>query len=428
MTSSRTRPSSRTRTSPAQDAAAESRRQAKAAALQRQIRLGLLSLAGIAVIGAGLVLYWVRSAANARQAQAALEAAQTALRQQISGLDLHDLAQAEKQRHLLEESRPQWQSWPMSSEFADDLGKAKGAIEELRSEQSLRDAIQQLEQQVAANPTDTAAWSAMRDRAAGLAATSSIGKQLHQRLAACTDSIDSGYYAAVRAKVAAATGDPRQARHLLATAEELAQERIAAAERERDVAEKAKWAHEFQTCVQQEDALETSTFDATAIAKVPWQDLVPGTGTSDWAHSASLGLEHKVTAETLQIDGPEAGSTSGGIVVLHDHGWRDCELEFDADLERGAATIMLRTGKSADPKAAAAVELALAPTPKAIQLQSSQTVHVDILVLGERITVHAGGQDQQLPIPTKVRSGTIGILTEPGTALRLSHMRIRNLD
>lgn len=424
MTTSPAKKRPERRSQPAATELAESRRQAKAVAVRRQIRNGLLAVAGIIVIGGGLLLYWWRSEANAAAAQLALDSAQASLRQAIAGFDLHDRSQAQQLLQRLESSRAQWQGWPSAAEFSDRLAKAQAAVARLQQEQAVVASMHEIAAAVAAGPKAPAEWAALHDRAVGLgAALQNPGGDLSKALAGCLDSIDHGHFAALRAAAAAANGVA--AERFLATAEAVAKEGAAAAAAAHDAGARGEWERGFEDCARAADVAATQRCDANTIAAIAWQDLLPGTVTADWAHSASPGLQHAVAGPMLSIDGPDAG---GGVVVLHRHAWHNCELEFDVELRQGAVTVMLRSDKKADAKAAAAVTLALTASATAVKLPNDTATHVDLLVLGSRLTARVGEQALQLPIPIHARSGGLGIITTAGTSVRLSRMHVRPLD
>ena len=297
----------------------------KEAARKRQTLIGGLSVTGSLVIVVSLLVYWQLAEASANEARAACEREQSALQQEISRFDLNDAGQAQQAVQRLVQSQPQWEKWPAASRFTDLLAKTRTAMEAARARQSLDEAIQQLEKQVAAHPQDAASWQAMREGAKAMAErTKNSNQEVHQRLLACLGSIEDGYLAAVRAAIAAADGDPRTARRMIAAAEDLAEAKLEAARQSRDAAAKAHWEQELSSYAKQENASLAAFYDADAIAKIACQDLLPGTSTADWVHSSSSGLAHRVDAEAIQIDGPDASAKGNGVVVLRGRAFRNC--------------------------------------------------------------------------------------------------------
>ncbi|HEX5050400.1 MAG TPA: hypothetical protein VFZ65_01380 [Planctomycetota bacterium] len=406
------------------DGAIGARRLAQQAALRRQTFFGAVSLGAFVIVAAGALLYWRHVVSVEEEQHAALEQAQNALRAEVSALDLHDPAQAQRAVQRLEQTQSQWRSWPTASWFSDSLVRAGAEIAAANKETELQRGIKEVEQEAASHPAEPAAWKAMDERVSELEALAKSDKAVQQQLLTCAQHVDEGYLAALRAAIAASPADRPAARSQFATAEALAANRIEAAERTRDAAARTHWEQEYEALVKQEDTAAAASYDAAAIAKVAWKDLLPGTTAADWAHSAG-GPDHQVQGETLSIESsPESHL---GVVVLRGYEWRDCQIECDVTLASGGASLLLRAGKKADPRTSATAKLALTEAKGSLLLPAGQPTHLTMLVLGSRLTMHAGDKGLEAHLPARTRSGGFAIVTEPGTSLRLSHLRVKDL-
>lgn len=407
----------------------DARRQKQDKQRKQQLLYGSLSLAALLIGGIGSLLYWQQSEATAEAARAALAREQTALTDEIGALNFADAAQAKRAVQRLEQSEPQWQQWKTSTQFADLLGKARQALVAAEERQTVDDAIRQLEQQATTKPEDPAAWKALHEQAVVLGShTKKADKEQQQRLLACIDGIDEGYLTALTAAIDRTGNDEKGIRPMLALAQDLALARLETADHARDAAAKTRWEQALMAYAKKEDASVTAAWDAAARGKVEWQDLLPGSTTADWVRSATAGLTHEVNGESLAIDASDAGDKRRGLIVLRNRTWRNCEIAFDATLQRGSASILLRAGKRPDPKTSAALQIALTESTNSLLVPQGQPAHIVLLVLGNRLTVQCGNERRELAIPTRTRSGSLAVLTEPDTSLRISHMRIKNLE
>ncbi|MGB3968749.1 MAG: hypothetical protein WBO45_18590 [Planctomycetota bacterium] len=407
---------------------ANARALAQAAARRRQVLLGGVSVGGFLVVGVCVLVWWLHQQSVENAAREEIERAQTALRSEVAALSLDDAAQATRVVRRLEETKAQWGQWRTADQFAQLLERAQAAVAAANTTHALQQAVVDLEQKAAAQPRELAAWATMHDRGNALVIESKAAdKEMKQRLLACVDRIDEGYLGALRAAVAAGGADARATRGWLITAEELALAKVGAAERSRDGALRKRWDDEFLALAKQEDGLAAAAYDAATIAGVPWQDLLPGTQTADWVHSATPGLDHKVEGGALTIAAADAGAKGSGIVVLKNRTWRHCQVECEATLLGGSATVLLRAGKRADPRASAALKLGLAEGKDVVVLPAGQPTTIGALLVGDRLVVTAAGKTTEVRVPAHARAGGLAIVVEPGASLRLGSLKVKDL-
>lgn len=417
----------RPRSTPEPDPEAQ-RRTARDLALQRQTRLGIASIAVCLAAGVAALLYWRHAESAAEEAIAARGRAETALRAEILAASFADGEHAERAVRRLEAMREHWRDWPSASEFEALLSKATAGVQAARSAGAIGRSLEELEQLVDTSPTDASAWLEIRERATAIAPSLATASEvLQQRMRACVERIDDGCIGALRAAIGDTALDAGTRRSHAVAAQELATARADAAKGARDAAARTRWEDELRTLVEQENALVASTYDAATIAALPWLDLLPGTRAEHWMQSSTPGLRHEVTGDTLAIDAEDSGDERRGVVALSGHTWRHCALAFDVTMPRGAVTILLRSGKRANPGSAAAVKLSLVDAEHAVPLPADRSVAVEMLLLGDRLVVTAGDARHTYRVPLAARSGGLALIVEPGTSVRLTHLRVKNL-
>lgn len=419
------------RRSPAELSVAEvharARAAAKAAAQRRQVVLGASSIGGVILLGVGMLLWWQHQQAAEAEARLAIERAETALRAEVTKLNLDDRAQAMRAVRRLEDAKSEWQHWARADQFAQMLQRSRATVAAADSAQAQQQAVAELERQVAAQPQEFVAWKAMHDRAAALAPTVQDGdKGLQERLSVCAERIDEACLGALRA-AAAGGADVRSLRAWLISGEELVLARVAAAERRHDNAARKRWDAEFLALAKQEDGLVAAAYDTPATKALPWQELLPGTQTADWLQSATPGLVHQVDGGVLAITSSGNDDKHHGVVVLRGHTWRHCQLDCEITLLSGAATLMLRVGKRPERRHSAAVHFAGTEGKGVVMLPINQSTPVSVLLIGERVVVTVGGRVTELPVPPHVRSGGLAISLDKATSLKISALKIKDL-
>lgn len=401
---------------------------AQAAARRRQVVLGGVSVGGFLLAGAVVLVWWLHKQSVENEARAEIAHAQSVLQGEIAAWKLDDADQAARAVRRLEASKIQWEHWPAADQFAQILTKAQATVATASTARVVQQAVLELEQKAAAQPREPAAWAAMHDRANALAAeVKAADKDTQQRLHTCVDRIDEGHLASLRNAVAAGGADGPTVRGWLVTAEELALARVAAAERAHDAAGRKRWDDDFLALAKQEDALAAAAYDPAAIAAVSWRDLLPGTQTADWLHSATTGLHHEVKDGVLTIDAADAGAKSGGVIVLKGHTWRHCQIECEVTLLSGSTTLLLRADKRATPKMSAAVRLANAENKDALVVPRGVPTMVGMLLVGDRLVATAGGRSAEVQVPAHARTGGLAIVIEPGTTVQVGSLRIKEL-
>lgn len=408
---------------------AEVRRRANEVSRHRQTLLGGVSVGLFLIGGGGGLWYWHVTEAAAEASRQQLAEAQQALRTEVDALDLDNATQAERVVRRLEATQEQWRTWPTAGHFAELRTKAQAALVAARAAGALQDEVHQLEQLLAAPPTDLAVWATMRERGRRLKeATKNVPVAVQQQVRSCVDRVADGYLTALRAAVNTnPDADPKATLANLETAETLTAELLAAADLTHDRADHDRRAAELSGFVRLEDDLVGKVFDATRIAASPWQDLLPGTRTADWLHSATGGLEHAVQGDTLRVEAKDAGDKRSGVVTLSGHPLRHCLVEFDVTLTGGSATILVRADKRAQATNAAAVKLVLVTTPNAVQVPEAVPVHVEMRVIGSDLVVQAKDTKLASKVPGSARCGGFAVIVTTGTTLSLSHLRVKQL-
>lgn len=189
----------------------------------------------------------------------------------------------------------------------------------------------------------------------------------------------------------------------------------------------APLADAYRRCIEKTDLLVNRVFTQEVIDATPWTDLLSGSQKDQWQHVAFEGWT--IRDGVLDCAGPMLDAKQTAIMSIGDlEQWRDFVLDVEFTLVQGESAFHFRLGPSVNNSTLSYQVRTSGDEPFATGVTNPMTVSV----IGSAWKVafpgsqHSGHEEPEVPWTIR-RKGAIAVSVPPGSAIRITRMRIEVL-
>lgn len=412
---------------------------------QQVITYAWIVAGGAAVLALGMWMYAKRTDNQRKQEAADLAARQEKVLTDAKAMDASTEDGLTKIIDFLttdEERKKLWASSPQGPEIQSLLSKAVQEREAKRERRALKEAFEELRNQLA-NPASMTV-DQIREMRIKLVnqiepkASGSMDTQFATDVAQLKQNTDRVYASKLHDEARSAANAAndvvgRQAALKKYTEAEDEIVKLFEESLKKNQNELSKYYEgHFREVIDESDLLAKAIFTTDFIEKQPWKDLLSADQAPNWNAASLEGFSQKFERGALTLRGPNAAARQNGVTSIGDREqFRDFVLDFEFTILKGEFELYARVGKRFDGTVESLKFSALDESPNASFLLSANEPYSGTLTfIGSSWTCELSAGDPQTVEQVKwvqSRRGGIGLLVPTESEVKITRMRIKSL-